>query len=69
MPALGAVTGGVSFNTLKYVMFRHQEEEQAADPAPAGPTTEELLAEIRDLLKEKGITLKDTPQGVQIIKE
>ena len=25
--------------------------------------------EIRDLLKEKGITLKDTPQGVQIIKE
>jgi large conductance mechanosensitive channel len=35
-------------------MFRHQEEEQAADPAPAGPTTEELLAEIRDLLKEKG---------------
>ena len=53
MPALGAVTGGVSFNTLKYVMFRHQEE-QATDPAPAGPATEELLAEIRDLLKEKG---------------
>ena len=25
--------------------------------------------EIRDLLKEKGITFKDTPQGVQIIKE
>ena len=25
--------------------------------------------EIRDMLKEKGITLKDTPQGVQIIKE
>ena len=25
--------------------------------------------EIRDLLKAKGITLKDTPQGVQIIKE
>ena len=25
--------------------------------------------EIRDLLKEMGITLKDTPQGVQIIKE
>ena len=23
--------------------------------------------EIRDLLKEKGVTLKDTPQGVQII--
>lgn len=25
--------------------------------------------EIRDMLKDKGITLKDTPQGVQIIKE
>ena len=25
--------------------------------------------EIRDLLREKGITLKDTPQGVQIIRE
>ncbi len=25
--------------------------------------------EIRDILKEKGITLKDTPQGVQIIKD
>jgi cysteinyl-tRNA synthetase len=25
--------------------------------------------EIRDILKEKGITLKDTPQGIQIIKE
>lgn len=25
--------------------------------------------EIRDMLKEKGITLKDTPQGVQIMKE
>ena len=24
--------------------------------------------EIRDILKEKGITLKDTPQGVQIIR-
>ena len=25
--------------------------------------------EIRDMLKERGITLKDTPQGVEIIKE
>jgi cysteinyl-tRNA synthetase len=25
--------------------------------------------EIRDILKEKGITLKDTPQGVQIIRD
>jgi large conductance mechanosensitive channel len=31
-------------------------EEQAPEPAPeapAGPTTEELLAEIRDLLKQQ----------------
>ena len=25
--------------------------------------------EIRDILKEKGITLKDTPQGLQIIRD
>ena len=25
--------------------------------------------EIRDMLKEQGITLKDTPQGVQIIRD
>lgn len=31
----------------------HREEEKKEEPAPAGPTTEELLAEIRDLLKEK----------------
>ena len=32
----------------------HHEEEKKAEPAPvpAGPTTEELLTEIRDLLKE-----------------
>lgn len=30
----------------------HHEEEKKEEPAPAGPTTEELLAEIRDLLKE-----------------
>lgn len=102
MPILGSITGGASFNTLKYVIHPavvdeagtviseeaailygsfiqnivdfliiglcmffmiktiavvtarfHHEEEKAAAPAPAGPTTEELLAEIRDLLKEK----------------
>lgn len=31
--------------------FEKKAEEETA-PAPAGPTTEELLAEIRDLLKE-----------------
>ena len=29
------------------------EEAPAEEPAPAGPTTEELLAEIRDLLKKE----------------
>jgi large conductance mechanosensitive channel len=31
--------------------FKKKEEEKA--PAPAGPTSEELLGEIRDLLKER----------------
>lgn len=102
MPLLGALTGGASFNTLKYVIhpavkegetvlaeeaailygsflqnildfiiigacmffmikavavvssrFRHEEAAAEEAPAPAGPTQEELLAEIRDLLKEK----------------
>lgn len=103
MPALGAITGGASFNTLKYVIhpavldeagneiaaeaailygsfiqniidfliigfcmffmvktiamvtakFRHEEEKEV--PAPAGPSAEELLMEIRDLLKEKNV--------------
>ena len=102
MPVLGAITGGASFNTLKYVLspevkaggevvkaeaailygsflqnvldfiiigacmffmiktvavissrLRHEEEKKEEAPAPAGPTQEELLAEIRDLLKEK----------------
>ena len=30
-----------------------KKEEEAAPAAPAGPTQEELLAEIRDLLKQK----------------
>ena len=30
-----------------------KKEEEAAPPAPAGPTQEELLAEIRDLLKRQ----------------
>ena len=101
MPILGALTGGASFNTLKYVIhpaatingveveeaailygsflqnildfliigvcmffmiktvavissrLRHEEDAKEEAPAPAGPTQEELLAEIRDLLKER----------------
>lgn len=100
MPALGALTGGASFNSLKYVinpavldaegnvvtaeaailygnfiqnivdfviigvcMFAmvkvvskitaKMKREEAKKPA--GPTTEQLLAEIRDLLKEKNV--------------
>lgn len=106
MPVLGALTGGASFNTLKYVItpavwengekvkeeaailygsflqnildfiiigacmffmikavavvssrFHHEEEKKEEAPAPAGPTQEELLAEIRDLLKERNGSL------------
>ncbi len=32
---------------------RKKTEEAAVPPSPPGPTTEELLTEIRDLLKEK----------------
>lgn len=32
---------------------RKKEEEAVEEPAPAGPTTEELLAEIRDELKKQ----------------
>ncbi len=33
--------------------LEHNEEEEEKEEEPKGPTTEELLAEIRDLLKEK----------------
>ena len=42
------------FMLLKGVMkLAKKKEEEAAPAAPAGPTQEELLGEIRDLLKEK----------------
>ena len=34
-------------------MMRKKEEAPAEEPAPAGPTQEELLTEIRDLLKQQ----------------
>jgi len=35
------------------VMNRFKKEKEAAPKAPKGPTSEELLAEIRDLLKKE----------------
>ena len=46
---------------IKVLIEERQEARKAKNFARAD--------EIRDMLKEKGITLKDTPQGVQIIKE
>ncbi|MDR1246604.1 MAG: cysteine--tRNA ligase [Clostridiales Family XIII bacterium] len=54
-------------------------DEETVDAETAALVEERRLArqsnnfaradEIRDILKEKGITLKDTPQGVQIIRD
>ena len=46
------------FCMIKFLNNLHRKEEEPApepepEPAPPAPTTEELLAEIRDLLKEK----------------
>ena len=47
----------VIFMMLKFITklskLRKEEEKVEEPAAPAGPTTEELLVEIRDLLKEK----------------
>ena len=45
----------VIFSLIKAMnKLKKKEEEKPAEPeAPAGPTTEELLTEIRDLLKEQ----------------
>ena len=98
MPALGMLTGGVDFSTLKWVMspaeldaagnvikeeasilygafiqnvidffliaisififvkliskLSKKKEEPAPEPAPAKPTAEDLLTEIRDMMKK-----------------
>ena len=44
MPLISRITGGVDFSAWKWVL-------KAAEEEPA-PTAEELLPEIRDLLKE-----------------
>lgn len=55
------VTNVIDFIIVAFVMFMmikginatKKKEEPAPEPAPAGPTQEELLAEIRDLLSKK----------------
>ena len=49
------------FVALRFIMKFKKKEEQAA-PAPAGPTQEELLTEIRDLLA-KDIDAKSQKPG------
>ena len=46
---------------VKALIEERQEARKAKNFARAD--------EIRDMLKARGITLKDTPQGVQIVKE
>ncbi|TCP28212.1 large conductance mechanosensitive channel [Tenacibaculum skagerrakense] len=54
------ITNVIDFIIVAFVMFMivkgvnamKKKEEEAAPAAPAGPTQEELLAEIRDLLKK-----------------
>jgi large conductance mechanosensitive channel len=46
----------VIFVMLKFIMkltSLRKKEEEKVEEAPAGPTTEELLTEIRDLMKQK----------------
>jgi len=56
------MTTVIDFAIVAFVMFlivkavnstKRKEEEAAPAPAPAGPTQEELLGEIRDLLAKK----------------
>ena len=42
-----------AINTVRRKFEHKKEEEEDKEEEPKGPTTEELLAEIRDLLKEK----------------
>jgi large conductance mechanosensitive channel len=53
------ITVMISFIMLAFVVFmlvryinKLKKEEAAAEPAPTGPSQEDLLAEIRDLLKK-----------------
>ena len=52
---------GIDDDEIKKLIDERQQARANKDFARAD--------EIRDILKDKGITLKDTPQGVQIIKD
>lgn len=65
-PIGGLIMAVINFLCIAFVVFwmvriinrasaklKKAEEAPAEEVTPAGPTTEELLAEIRDLLKEK----------------
>lgn len=54
------LSAAISFTIVAFALFlmikginRLKKEEPKAEAAPAGPTQEELLIQIRDLLKEK----------------
>ncbi len=54
------LAAAISFIVVAFALFvmikginKLKKEAPAEEPAPAGPTQEELLAEIRDLLKNK----------------
>lgn len=54
------LSAAISFTVIAFALFlmikginRLKREEPKTDAAPAGPTQEELLIQIRDLLKEK----------------
>ena len=61
------------------LLQQSKDEDGGIDPEIQAPIDERQAArksknfaradEIRDQLKAMGITLKDTPQGVQVIKE
>ena len=67
---LAAVLGLLQQETSEEVTEVEPEIQSLIDERQAARKAKNFARadEIRDILKEKGITLKDTPQGVQIIR-
>ena len=67
---LAAVLGLLQQETSEEVTEVEPEIQALIDERQAARKAKDFARadEIRDILKEKGITLKDTPQGVQIIR-